>query len=46
MMKRTVKDSLLKVIGKVVEVETNVSQKGWLPYCNGILHQLKRPKKR
>ena len=46
MMKKKIKESILKAIGKAVEVETNVLQKDWPPYCNGILHQPKRPKKK
>ncbi len=45
-MKKNIKKGLLKVVGKIVEFESNVAIADWPPICAGLIHQPKRPLKK
>lgn len=44
-MNKKVGKSLLKVIERVTRVEVEKISYTWPPFCSGIYHQPKRPKK-
>lgn len=44
-MKKNIKMSVLKAVGKIAEFEANVVAADWPPICAGLIHQPKRPKK-
>ena len=41
-----VKESILKVTGKILQSKVEKDQSKWPPHCMGILHQPKRPCKK
>ncbi len=46
MKNNLVKQTILKAIGKVAEVEANLVFSEWPPACSGFIHQPKRPQKK
>lgn len=45
-MKKSIKKSVLKAVGKIVEYQANVTNSGWPPTCVGLIHQPKRFRKK
>jgi cyclic lactone autoinducer peptide len=46
MKNNLVKQTVLKAVGKVIEIETMAAIGNDLPNCAGFLHQPKRPQKK
>lgn len=40
---KEIKKELLKLVGRAIEVETDIEVYSWPPHCASIFHQPKRP---
>lgn len=42
---KKIKKNLLKIVERITRIEVEKNLHAWPPFCSGIYHQPKRPKK-